>query len=316
VLITLTNSADATADYLCDLLSGKGASSLRINTDTASNAIRVKFARNVEIIHAGTAISPGDVSAVWLRRPEPIVCGRGISPEQEHCSQEWAEALEGFLAQIPFRRWVNHPTANALASHKIDQLARAQRLGLMVPKTIVTQDVDELREFYQQCGGRIISKPLSSGYIERIAPGKDSLIYTNRVLQKQLARRSLLGKCPTLFQEEIGKKTDVRVCFVDGDAYAVSLGAIGDDGCQRLDVRRNNMLDVRYKKIELPAKIKQLTVKLVEFYRLRFAAVDFVIDTSGDWFFLEINPNGQWAWLDLDAGMSIADALISAFGYG
>lgn len=316
MILVLTNSKDATADYLCNLLSNRGGNFLRINTDTIARSVRLRYAKDIELWQNGRPISPKDISAVWLRRPEPIVCGPASSPESGHCSEEWAEALEGFLAPIPFERWVNHPTANARAGHKIDQLAQARQLGLSVPKTIVTQDADELRAFYEQCQRRIIVKPLSSGYIERLSARDDTLIYTNRVGRSQLTRRQLLGRCPTLFQEEIVKSTDVRVCIIDGKFYSVALAATDEHGAQRVDVRRNNMRDVDYKALTLPARIKRLTKTLVESYRLRFAAVDYVVDMNGDWFFLEINPNGQWAWLDLEAGTSIGKGLISAFGHG
>jgi D-alanine-D-alanine ligase-like ATP-grasp enzyme len=47
-------------------------------------------------------------------------------------------------------------------------------------------------------------------------------------------------------------------------------------------------------------------------YGLRFAAIDFVVDVEGQWFFLEINPGGQWAWLDIAGVADIASDLARA----
>lgn len=42
---------------------------------------------------------------------------------------------------------------------------------------------------------------------------------------------------------------------------------------------------------------------------LRFGALDFVVAPDGDWWFLECNPNGQWAWIEAETAMPIAAAL-------
>ena len=51
----------------------------------------------------------------------------------------------------------------------------------------------------------------------------------------------------------------------------------------------------------------------MEHYELRFGAIDMVVSAAGDWYFLEINPNGQWAWLDMTAGTNIAASFLQAF---
>ncbi|MBR9804466.1 hypothetical protein GYB59_23455 [bacterium] len=74
------------------------------------------------------------------------------------------------------------------------------------------------------------------------------------------------------------------------------------------------MMDVAYSEIELPSKVASSINILMERYGLRFAAIDMAIDLDGNWVFFEINPNGQWAWLDLSAGLNISQSFIEAFG--
>jgi hypothetical protein len=52
--------------------------------------------------------------------------------------------------------------------------------------------------------------------------------------------------------------------------------------------------------------------RLLEEYSLRFAAVDFAVANDGAWVFFEINPNGQWAWLDLAGATDVAGDLLWA----
>ncbi len=315
MILAITNSKDATADFLISVLSKSDISCLRLDTDRiVSNASLGFVPGRPTLCIEGKWFEPADFTAVWYRRPERLQDPRfESSPDSRYALDEWAEVLEGFFAHIAADKWVNHPNCNALASHKLEQLSRASRMGLNVPDTILTQDAAVLRTFYDRCKQRVIVKPLASGYIERAAPDTDSLIYTNRILPGHLEDLSDLKVCPTFFQEFIDKKQDVRITIVDNDCHAVALVACEPDGTQRCDIRRDNMSDVVYRPVDIPHNIRSILLEFVRSYRLRFAAIDMVVSTSGDWHFLEINPNGQWAWLDLTGGMNIAASFVEAF---
>src|SRR5206468_1650617 len=91
------------------------------------------------------------------------------------------------------------------------------------------------------------------------------------------------------------------------------LTASDPDGSQRCDIRRNNMDDVTYRPIALPVDIESKIRELMRHYRLRFAAIDMAVTPSDQWVFFEVNPNGQWAWLDLAGEASIAASFVEAF---
>lgn len=102
--------------------------------------------------------------------------------------------------------------------------------------------------------------------------------------------------------------------MVDSNFCAIKLVKTDDQGRQILDIRRDSMRNVSYSTIALPKEIQASLHGILEHFRLRFAAVDFVVDRSGKWFFLEINPNGQWAWFDLEGVADIGSLFISALG--
>jgi glutathione synthase/RimK-type ligase-like ATP-grasp enzyme len=314
MLFILTSAEDATASFLVDRLSKGSVPLLRLDTDSIVSRSRISYRLREPILEIeGTAYQPADVTHVWYRRPEKLQHRSfGASPEGEYTRQEWTEAIEGFFAHVPKFKWMNHPTSNAAASHKLQQLTTASALGFTVPDTVVTQDARCLREFFYQHGGRVIVKPMASGYVERVADTHDSLIYTNRVVEEHLADLSDLSGCPTMFQEYVMKQHDVRVTVVDDDIYAVALTA-DDNGAQRCDIRRNNMSDVVYHRVQLPLKIARAVRQLVHTYELRFAAIDFAVSTEGEWYFFEINPNGQWAWLEMCANVRISDSFLKSF---
>lgn len=296
MLIVLSHSADETANYLCRRFDEIAIGYARVDTDTCASWAHVSYDQGPGLSLPGRdVLHPEEVRNVWLRRPRAVaVPDSGDHAEQAHVSNEWSEALEGFLAHVPAAMWMNHPVNNVLASHKMEQLTRARAHGLAVPRTLVTQSPSALRAFWNETSGRVIAKPLAGGFLER-SDGQHTSIYTVRVRAEQLEDPAI-HRCPTLFQEEIAKAFDVRLTVIDDRITAVAL--YRDDKSEP-DVRRDNMSGVRYEVISVPGEIDAALRRLLRSYSLRFAAVDFGVATDGSWVFFEINPNGQWAWMDV-----------------
>jgi glutathione synthase/RimK-type ligase-like ATP-grasp enzyme len=318
MLFILTNSQDATASFLTSALEKAGISFLRLDTDSLLPRIALSYQPGKPAIRVdGCWHTPDEVSHIWYRRPEQLKDARfDSSPESNYTRSEWTELIECFFAHVHAERWVNHPAHNAVASRKLEQLTTAVKLGLRIPDTLVTQEPDELRAFFRKHDGHLIVKPLSTGYIERTGEEKDTLIYTNRVLEKHLENLDDMAVCPTLFQQFILKRNDVRITMVGSDIHAVELLAVDKPGEQRCDIRRNNMSDVVYTPITLPADVSAALRKLVAHYGLRFGAIDMTVAKTGEWYFFEINPNGQWAWLDMTARTNIASSFVRMFSGG
>lgn len=315
MLLILTNSRDVTADFLEERLRRQGVDLLRIDTDVVLSSANAGYTLGSPVLrYQGRRIVPADVSNVWCRRPEPLCAERyGDTPEDRFAIAEWSEVLEAFLAHVPPGRWMNHPARNSCASRKLHQLTLAREIGFDVPETLVSQDPVEVRSFYDRHGGRIVTKPLSAGYVDRGAGGRDSLIYTNSVRAEHLADLAGLSACPTLFQVHVEKLYDVRITVIDEAFHPVALEAKDPDGSQRCDIRRNNMADVGYRRLPLPEPVEGKIRRLMREYGLRFGAVDMACDSAGRWWFLEINPSGQWAWQDIAGVTDIAASFVESF---
>lgn len=311
--IILSNSQDATSDYLEERLKQAGISVLRLNTDRMFEETSWGCYNGIPLLYLsnGQVKNPFHFSHVIFRRPHPIqVASCGDIAQQNHMSEEWSECLEGFLGLIPSRNWINHPSSNYIASHKLEQLYRASHEGLMIPDSVVTSKPEIAEAFFQKYQREgIIAKTLSGGWLEREKPWKDSMVHTVEVPLEHDEIFQSLPLCPVLFQKKIDKQIDVRIIVVDENITAVGMKA-NDGKKQRLDIRRNLMNDVSYSRIKVPERICEVILKLVKSYKLRFAALDFAVDSCGHWIFFEINPNGQWAWLDLDGVVDIANNFI------
>jgi hypothetical protein len=314
-VLVLTNSSDATADFLAGKLDQSGIAYVRLDTDAfVGNAFLAATESEAHLCLAGKNFTPESFSHVWLRRP----LGLGLKPERDpaetlHLEQEWSAALEGWLARISRERWINHPSSNGAASHKIEQLWRAKRMGLDVPPSLVTQSRDEARKFYEDQNGTVVVKPIHGGYIGRNQPEADTVIYTHAINPDEISLFPPTNASPTLLQRRVTKKCDVRITLVDNDLHAVGLVAPDNLGAQRLDIRRDAMADVAYVTVNVPSAVETALRRYVISYQLRFAAIDMVVDEADRWIFLELNPNGQWAWLDQRGVSDISSSFVKSF---
>jgi len=315
MLLIITNSEDATANYLAETLNQARVPFVRFDTDRSLESARLRYSgAGAQLALEGTWYKPEDFRNVWYRRPERLrVSQAEETPELKFLVDEWSEAIEGYFAHIPSEKWMNHPANEAVAHHKLQQLSRAQALGFKVPDTLVTQDPEELHEFFCRHGGRLITKPMARGHIARGGDAADTVIFTNRVRAEHLEQTEDVRCCPTLFQEEIAKRADVRITVVDDDIHAVELRALDADGLQRCDIRRSQIGDVEYTVVDLPGEIAGQIRSLTRGYGLRFGAIDMAISEQGAWVFFEINPNGQWAWMDLEGVTDIASSFVRSF---
>ena len=308
-VLLLTNSADATSDYLEDGITTAGIAVARYNTDVDLHGTHFSYHCGSMVMRwGGVELRPENISHVVCRRPKPFQPHiQGDKFQVQHAGDEWAEAWEGFLSAVPHELWINHPSRNFAASHKIEQISRANQFGLKAPQTLVTSIPDLALEFCRQHSKGVVVKPLASGYIERDNPVHDTLIYTRAFGQHDIKVIDRVKSCPVMFQERIDKAIDIRLTVLDGQMIAAGLKAYDSNEKQRLDIRRFNMADVEYEKIDIPIEIKTKIRLLMNSYGIRFAAIDFARDFDGKWIFFEINPNGQWAWMDLGAEFEIIE---------
>lgn len=70
---------------------------------------------------------------------------------------------------------------------------------------------------------------------------------------------------------------------------------------------------MKHEIIDLGKSVDDNLVRLIKSFGLTFGAVDLVLTPSDDLVFLEVNPNGQWAWLEVLTGAPISHAFAEYF---
>jgi glutathione synthase/RimK-type ligase-like ATP-grasp enzyme len=206
-------------------------------------------------------------------------------------------------------KWVNHPLAISSAIYKPEQLARAASVGLAVPETVITSNPAAAATFCRTHRWDVVAKPIGHGYVANPEESEWYLVYANPLTPDHGRHLDLVKNCPTLFQRRIHKVFDYRVTVVDEECLSVRLRSTLEN--PQLDCRRSNMEGIRYETCDIPDDVRLKLIRLTQSYGLHFAAADLAEDDAGLWWFFEINPAGQWAWLEEQTGIPISQALVN-----
>ena len=102
----------------------------------------------------GSSIDLATLTAVWWRRPQPYRVAPEIADDamRSFALSETETAMSG-IWQATDCLWVNHLVDDAAAGHKPLQLATARDVGLRIPETLITNNPDAARSFFDEHGG-------------------------------------------------------------------------------------------------------------------------------------------------------------------
>ncbi|HLL21045.1 MAG TPA: hypothetical protein VK427_02890, partial [Kofleriaceae bacterium] len=256
----------------------------------------------------GESIDLTNVSAIWYRRPQkpvahaelPVRAVRGyVELECDMVVRDMWASLD--CDWLPAPPWVVQYT-----EHKTFQLKVAGELGFELPPTLTTNHPSDLIEFYRQHDGRIISKQAAKAL--QLALGDSLIRYTELVTTRDIAHARAISYCPMTFQSYVPKRVELRITVVGRRVFAAEIHSQATNHT-RIDWRRYDQGRTPHCRHDLPSDIEYRCVRLVERLGLRYGAIDMVLTPDGRYVFIEINPNGQYLWIEDETGLPISDAI-------
>ncbi|WP_024805257.1 hypothetical protein [Nocardia sp. BMG51109] len=245
-----------------------------------------------------------DVTSVWWRRPHRCAVPTSTQGADDDYRQAECDGfLQGLLWSIP-AVWVNDPGADRTATRKIVQLETAQRSGFAIPETLITNDPDEARSFVDSRRGAVVYK--------RTGTGRAEFSETRLVAPADLDRLGTIRSAPTTFQDYIDAECDLRVVWIDGIEWAVRIDS--QAGVGRVDSRLDT--SVGFGTARLPAAVSKSLATLMGALGLTFGVLDIRLGVDGEYYFLEVNPQGQFAYLEIKTGLPIFRSLAHYLVHG
>jgi glutathione synthase/RimK-type ligase-like ATP-grasp enzyme len=278
---------------------------VRLNTERALDwKLTLRPTDGWHVGGARHSIESDDCAGVWWRRPE-VPAVSTATAAADAIADQW-RTLIAALANVAGPTWISEPTKIRAAEDKSRQLRHAAAAGLLVPDTVWTNDVEEARAFVGRWHGKAVAKSVASAWWEEADRGR--FVFASLVRGEDLPAVGRLASAPVCFQQPIVPKRDIRVTVV-GDAVLSAIRDAAVECPEPLDWRRAP--ERGWSPYVLAAAAADACRELVGGLGLRFGAIDLVLDESGEHWFLELNPNGEWGWLQR-AGLPIAEALADA----
>lgn len=301
MILIISHKEDYTSDYLVNKLNKRKIKYLRLNTEDIGTKHNITFrngSSNYVSIDGCTSFS-----SVWFRRTKHPQNHISNEHEMQFFQRDFKSFLLNLWKIIDAKKWLSIPENIYSSENKLFQLIVANEVGFKVPKTIVSTDKNEIKKFYYENNQRIIIKPLFSGrFIEK---GKEKLIFTNQVLEKHILNIQNYNSFPVIFQQEIPKDYELRITVVDGKVFTAKVDSqIHEE--TKIDWRKGKL---HFKESSLPIEIENKCLEIVKKLGLKFGAID-LIKIDGEYIFLEVNPNGQWVWIETETNLKISNAII------
>lgn len=315
-VLIITNKEDLTVDFVIEALKRRGVSYYRFNTEDIGSTIKVYLDKNGYSLfddRKSLIVKIKDFSSVYFRRPKLPCPAQGLtSGERLFCITEISTYLEGIYRSLAPSFWLNSVFDMRIIENKPYQLGVAKEIGFLIPDFCISNDPDACIEFIEEhhC---CIFKPLKSGLIEE-SEDLGKVIYTTRVDQNFIDRISTIGSFPVYIQRQIVKNSDIRVTVVGKKIFGAKIIS-QDSELSEVDWRRSDSM-LPHEKIEIPVEVGDMCLRLCELFKLNFAAIDFILDDFGRFWFLEINPNGQWAWIEGLLGYPISNEISGLLASG
>lgn len=278
-----------------------GALSLRSGGD-GRRCHRVKFSTR-------DWLDLSECRAVWWRRPQSFELHPKIA-QSDYYTFTYGECYEAWTGLWNSLRedtlWVNDLNRDEAAHRKVYQLRVAQDVGLTIPETLVTNDVREAEQF-------IVQFPEESVIYKAFSATPQHWRETRLLREDGLSQLDNVRFAPVIFQEYIDAVYDVRITVVGDEIFAAAIHS--QDTSYKVDFRMD-MDRARIEAVELPAELREKLLRLMRHLGLEYGAIDMRKRPDGQWVFLEINPAGQYLFIEQKTNQPISKALAKHLAEG
>jgi glutathione synthase/RimK-type ligase-like ATP-grasp enzyme len=191
--------------------------------------------------------------------------------------------------------WVNPMQAAKAANSKLLQLRLARKMGLKIPNTLVSNNPTEIKRFIQQQKEGAIYKTLFPTFW--IGESDMRLTYTREISLQHLPDDAILQTTPGIFQNKINKAYELRITYFGDHAISVKIHS-QDHPKGILDWRYIPTKELLIEECRIPDLIHQRCKELMKQLNLVFGCFDFIVTHDNEYYFLEVNEQGQFLWIE------------------
>jgi glutathione synthase/RimK-type ligase-like ATP-grasp enzyme len=242
----------------------------------------------------GLHISISDAAVVWLRRGranQAMELAVADATASSLIDNDCRGGLSGLLATHFDGSWVSRPEATHAAADKMHQLEVAHACGFRVPRTLVSQSRPQIKEFHEACGGEVIVKTLVG------AP--DAFLQAVRLEDPDAFDADSYAAAPAIFQECIPGVDHLRLNCFGPKSYAALIRS------EVLDWRATLGSAITAYAVE--PNLHRRVRRVLDALGLEMGVIDLKLTPDGEAVWLEVNPQGQFLFLDAYTDLRLAE---------
>lgn len=313
MILILTDSNDAHANHLIGKL--ETLPYFRFNLDVASLLDTYYTFRNgtIQIKQSGRILNLRDIKCVWNRRNfVELLLEESYDQGMDFklWKNEWNKTLTGIYNSLKSIPWLNPWRIAYIAENKYLQMEVAGKLGFTIPETLISNEIGELKSFINKYNP-VVLKLMNQDFY-KTAENEFKGIYVNKISIDDLKKFGSSNENPIVLQKYIEKSFEVRYTVVSDDHFVCKIESQASN-IANIDWRRYDIPHTPHSVIEPPIDIKEKVKRFMKELSIEYGALDFIVDTYNNWYFLEVNSMGQFLWIEDLTDLKISDAIIKWF---
>lgn len=241
-----------------------------------------------------------DHCRVWFRKGTIIKPVDATPEDAAFVSSEWYDFERGFLSLLEDDTrctWVNKLSSLKASENKIMQLVEGARVGLKIPKTIMTANYDVARSFMESCSEAVI-KPFAPHLWISEKTGTRNFIFARKISIDNFlgySQRSIV-QSPMFYQECIDKVADIRVAVIGDTIFSVKMVYDHSKGIDHREYQNDS--DFIYEPYEIDKITETFLRALMKKFDVRVVSADFVLGKDDKLYFIDLNPSGAFLFIE------------------
>ena len=314
-VLLVTTKQYLAADLIILELQKYGANYIRFNCEDFPLKISASWLnyQDNSLKVGSKSIRVQQIKSIWYRRMTAPYLQQIYSTLETRTFiyHESSTFLDGFLKNINIL-WVNSISSVSAAENKILQLEIARQVGFKIPKTLISNDTQEV-QLFSSTNKNMICKPLTTRRLR--VNDRYWGVFTEPFVLDDIEKIRSIQTCPIIIQERITRKAEVRITVIGKQIFACTL-SIHESHSDTVDWHLIEDEEIDYQKAEVPIGIQYSIFKMMNKLGLLYGCFDFILTPDNDWVFLELNPSGQWGWIEKRVGFPITESLVHVLTLG
>lgn len=314
----MTSENDTHADVVIQKLEKMQINPIRLNSESFIKTGEYFYEWNQNSNQSKNYLFLGDslrkaqeIGVIWWRKPNDYAVFPEITDDWaiKYCQQETQSLVHSLGGLYPKAKWINDYHQLRLPSNRINQIPVAQKVNIAIPPTLVTNSYEAAYEFLREQKSCIVKPMRYSGFLHN---GQQYGCYTRPIdLETIEELKESIRLAPVFLQKRISKKAEYRVTLIGKNYFVCRIDAQHtQDADVALDWRVTEPEQLIHVEDELPVQYINKLYKMLEEFGLNFGAFDIIRDDDDTLYFIELNPNGQWYWIEILTGMPMVKAMV------